>query len=62
MSRDDEGREPKEPEITDADGEATIESTVPVNVRPATDTWPPPNQPTEESEPAPTQQAPGASS
>ncbi len=62
MSRDDEGHEAKEREITDTDGEETIESTVPVNVRPTTDAWPPPNQPTEESEPAPTQQAPGASS
>lgn len=48
----------KAQEITDDDGKETIESTTPVNVRPATDTWPPPNAP-DPDEPASTKQAPG---
>ncbi|HXU29266.1 MAG TPA: hypothetical protein VN851_01700 [Thermoanaerobaculia bacterium] len=48
-------------EITDADAMSTVESPAPVNVRPVSDTWPPPNL-ADPDEPDPTQKETGAAS
>jgi hypothetical protein len=59
MSRDDEGLEPKDREISDDEAGLDIEVSSPADYRPPVRV--PPNSPDPE-EPAPTQQATGASS